>query len=66
MWDVLTTEDAVELGEVRWHTPWRRYAFFAEVGTIFEQDCLRRIATFVEQQTQRRRADRELERESSP
>lgn len=39
------------LGVVKWWTPWRRYCFFAEALTVFEQDCLRDLAQFVEQQT---------------
>lgn len=39
------------LGEVRWFGRWRKYAFFPVDGTVFDQACLRDIATFCEQQT---------------
>jgi hypothetical protein len=39
------------LGVVYWFGPWRGYAFYPESQTIFEQDCLRDLAEFVESQT---------------
>ena len=52
IWDVLSYEDW-ELGEVKWHSRWRRYAFYPDRSdqTFFEQDCLRKIADFCEEQT---------------
>jgi hypothetical protein len=43
------------LGEVRWFGRWSQYAFFPFGGTVFEQDCLRDIATFCEQRTKEHR-----------
>lgn len=61
VWQVVPTaespkaqEDIAELGEVKWFGRWRRYAFFPQEGTIYEQSCLRKIADFCEGQTQRR------------
>jgi hypothetical protein len=34
------------LGEVKWFGKWRKYSFFPETNTVFEQDCLRDIAHF--------------------
>lgn len=39
------------LGSVRWFGRWRRYAFFPEANTVFEQDCLWDIADFVAERT---------------
>ena len=39
------------IGEVKYHPHWRRYTFFPEPNTMFEQDCLRKIADFCELQT---------------
>ena len=43
------------LGEVRFHGPWRRYVFYPERDTLYEQDCLRKIADFCEDQTKKLR-----------
>lgn len=39
----------VMLGDIRWFAGWRKYAFFPYADRVFEQDCLRDIALFLEQ-----------------
>ncbi len=63
VWSVLSF-DGSELGEISWFGRWRKYAFHPAVYTVFEQDCLRKIAGFCEdeskklrQQWKKRRAD---------
>lgn len=43
----VTTNDGVGalLGLIKWHAPWRKYAFFPADGTLFEPDCLRDMAS---------------------
>lgn len=43
------------LGVVRWFAPWRKYAFFPQPETLYEQDCLRDIAAFCEAETRAHR-----------
>lgn len=45
--------DPYILGEIKWAARWRRYAYYpsAEISTVYEQDCLRSIADFVEKRT---------------
>lgn len=45
--DVLTKEGGV-LGKIKWFTPWRRYCFFPHRGTVYEHDCCRDIAAFLD------------------
>ena len=56
IWPIATKPRGAMLGEVRWFSRWRRYAFFPLPGTVFEQDCLRDIAEFCELQTAGRKA----------
>jgi len=56
VWNIETIEDQRWLGQVRWFGRWRRYALFPATGSVFEQDCLRDIANFCEEQTTARRA----------
>ncbi len=55
-WNVRTKGGEVPLGEIAWHARWRRYVFEPDAGTIYEEDCLRVIAAFVENLTRRQRA----------
>jgi hypothetical protein len=52
---VRTTDGHVVLGEVRWFGRWRKYAFYPDPNTVYEQDCLRDIATFCEDITRQHR-----------
>ena len=39
------------IGWVRWFGPFRSYAFLPCEGTVYEEDCLRDLASFVEGMT---------------
>lgn len=51
LWYVVAKQGGSHLGEVRWYSPWRKYAFYPVETAIFEQDCLRDIASFIEART---------------
>lgn len=51
VWAVESTRGA-RLGTVKWFGRWRCYAFYPERGTVFEQACLRDIASFCQVTTQ--------------
>ncbi len=54
---VVAKKDGTRLGEIRWAGAWRKYAFFPEPSTYYENDCLRDIAGFIEKlMAERRRA----------
>lgn len=36
----------IRLGEIRWFAVWRRYAFYPQPCTVFEEKCLGEIAEF--------------------
>lgn len=50
VWTVLAQRGGV-LGGVKWFTSWRKYSFFPAPDCVFEQDCLREIADFIESRT---------------
>ena len=35
------------LGRIKWHTGFRKYAFYPSYSTVFEKDCLLYIAEFL-------------------
>ncbi len=53
IWALYSGKDDSDLwiGEIKWFSRWRRYAFFPDRDTIYEQDCLRDIAQFCEDKT---------------
>jgi hypothetical protein len=55
-WLVKAEDGGKSLGEVKWYAPWRCYAFFPYVRTLFEKDCLRDLAYFCDLETQKHRA----------
>jgi hypothetical protein len=50
-WWVVNRYDDIHLGWVAWFPRWRKYSFFVKPDRVFEQDCLRDIADFVERKT---------------
>ena len=52
---VVTNNDGIELGHIKWHAPWRQYIFRPETNTIFEKTCLADITHFLEAQMKERR-----------
>lgn len=55
-----------ELGEIRWHAPWRRFAFFPADATLYESQCLRDLAAFCDEQTEARRRARLMAKGRKP
>jgi hypothetical protein len=47
VYDVVAKERGEMLGEVKWFARWRKYAFFPAPGTLYEEDCLKDIASFL-------------------
>lgn len=51
------SKDGGALGYIAWYAPWRCYCFMPSSSTVFEQRCLRDIATFLRfQMAERKRA----------
>ena len=44
------------LGIIKWYAHWRRYAFFPEPDTLYEESCLKDIAKFLEGKTKSQRS----------
>lgn len=51
VWHVDSSNGNVEVGVIKWHGPWRKYCFFPSGDMLFDQHCLRMIATFIEDET---------------
>ena len=50
-WEARTKDERTVLGNVRWYAHWRRYVFFPEANTLYDQNCLWDIADFVAERT---------------
>ena len=55
IWSVVAKEGEFVLGHVKWHSPWKKYTFFPLDQTLFEKDCLRDIAQFLEVETEKQK-----------
>lgn len=60
MYWVMSKSDKARLGEIKWYGPWRKYAFFPEVETVFETTCLRDIVEFIIELMDKRKFERTL------
>ena len=60
IWNVVLKDQSVIGGQVRWFGAWRKYAFFPNPSTLYEQDCLRDIARFIESQTLSQRTQKAI------
>lgn len=47
----VTTKGGDMLGEIHWHSPWRKYIFAPRTASGYEEVCLREIADYLELQT---------------
>ena len=47
------------IGLIVWYGSWRKYVLGPNPGTVWEQDCLRDVAAFIEAQTHNHRATRQ-------
>jgi len=54
IWKVRSSYDD-SLGEIAWYGKWRKYAFFPEIYTVYEQDCLQKLSEFCETESKKQR-----------
>jgi len=55
VYDVLSL-DNVLLGTIRWYGAWRKYCFYPEAETLYEETCLSEVAEFIKTETLKHRA----------
>ena len=49
-WDVRTEKEGQFIGKIGWYSAWRKYVYYPE-NSLYEEDCLRDIADFLEAET---------------
>jgi len=54
-WNVVSKTKGNILGKVSWYGPWRQYAFFPVVSTIFNSGCLSDIQKFIDSKMEERK-----------
>jgi len=57
IWDIKSNENIL-LGKVKWFGQWRKYVFFPEDDTIFDNLCLNEIKIFIEEETENHKKTR--------
>ena len=53
-WKCINKRGGHFLGMVKWHSPWRRFAFYAEAHTLFDLECLDSIRDFIKERMKER------------
>lgn len=53
IFSVFTLDDSVWLGDIKWAATWRKYAFFPQPDTFYEETCLKGISDFIIEATLR-------------
>lgn len=48
VYGVYSKRHAMSLGTIKWHGPWRQYAFFPDLNTLFNSECLKDIRAFID------------------
>jgi membrane glycosyltransferase len=48
-WQVVNTRTGNVCGQIRWWGAWWKYCFFPQDNHLFDADCMRLIADFMEQ-----------------
>ncbi len=51
VWTVVNKENGSRLGKISWYGPWRKYAFFTIIDSVFESVCLHDISEFLAEET---------------
>jgi len=51
VWTVLNKDNGSRLGKISWYGPWRKYAFFTIIDSVFESVCLHDISEFLAEET---------------
>jgi hypothetical protein len=49
------TKEGQVIGQIRWFAAWRKYCFYPFAETVWEENCLRQIADFIEGETKKQR-----------
>ena len=56
LWTVFPKDDMTEyLGTVQWFARWRKYAFYPNPETVYEETCMEDISTFIKMLTKKHR-----------
>lgn len=54
VYEVLTKDEEF-LGIIKWHGPWRKYIFFPDDKTMYDSNCMRMLAGFIDDMMEERK-----------
>jgi hypothetical protein len=54
-WCVISNHSGQDIADIRWYGAWRRYALFPEENTVWDNNCMSEVCTFIETQMRARR-----------
>ena len=47
IWLIRNGYNKCTLGTIKWYAAWRRYAFYPDADTVFDEGCMRTILEFL-------------------
>ena len=50
-------DDTCHLGVIKWYWAWRRYVFWPEEETLYDSNCLKTIAEFIDAEMEQRKKE---------
>ena len=61
LWTVFPKDDSTNyLGTVQWFAHWRKYAFYPNPETVYEEVCMNDISTFIKMLTRKHKAQHQI------
>ena len=58
VYEVVSKQSSEAIGEVKWHAPWRTYAYFPHADTVYEKTCLGDLTLFLQELMNERKKGR--------
>ncbi len=60
---ITNSRSSYQLGEIKWHSHWRRYCFFPLRYTIFDHECLEEIGWKIDSLQSEREDEKRINKE---
>lgn len=55
VYNIISKDDECRIGQIRWLGRWRKYCFFPDPNTVYENVCLGEISSFIKELMEKRK-----------
>jgi len=60
VWRVDSKYGGIPLGKISWFSRWRKYGFYPDKDTVYEEVCMRELSDFIVERTKDHKAAKRL------